>query len=77
MGKKGLGTPTEKLKAYRRDLEDMKKKVVLAVGYPLTGKTCQATDYAVKDIQKGFYDKLILVRSPLKSECGFLSHLII
>lgn len=72
MGKKGLGTPTEKLKAYRKDLEDMKKRVVLAVGWPLTGKTAQATEYAVRDIQKGFYDKLILVRSPLKSECGFL-----
>lgn len=72
LGKKGLGTPTEKLKAYRADLLDLKKRIVLANGYPLTGKTRQAIDCAIKDIQGGFYDKLILVRSPLASECGFL-----
>lgn len=72
MGKKGLGTPTEKLKAYRKDLEDLNKRIVLVNGLPFTGKTAQAIDYAVKDIKKGFYDKLILVRSPLQSECGFL-----
>lgn len=72
MGKRGLGTPTKKLEAYRKDLLDMNKRIVLATGYPFSGKTRQAIDCAVKDIRNGFYDKLILVRSPLVSECGFL-----
>lgn len=69
---KQLGTPTEKLRAYRQDLLDTGKKIVVAVGLPLTGKTRQALDCAMKDIQGGHYDKIIIVRSPLASECGYL-----
>lgn len=72
LAKKSLGAPTEKLKAYRKDLLDMNKRIVIAVGLAFTGKTCQAIDCAIKDIDGGFYDKLILVRSPISSECGYL-----
>ena len=61
-----------KLSAYRDDLLNMDKRVVLALGLALTGKTAQAISCGMHELSGGYYDKLVLVREPQISKCGCL-----
>ena len=61
-----------KLSAYEKALLDTHKRVVVALGLPLTGKTALAIKCAMHDLRNGFYDRIILIREPIKSHCGFL-----
>lgn len=61
-----------KLTAYKADLLDMKKRLVIVAGLPSTGKTKQAIDCAIKEITGGFYDKLIIVRPVVVPKAGLL-----
>ena len=72
MFKKRLDAPTEKLKAFRNDLLDMNKRLVFGVGLPSTGKTKQAIDCGIRELQGGFYDKLIIVRPIVIPKAGLL-----
>jgi phosphate starvation-inducible PhoH-like protein len=65
-----VGKP--KLTAYKNDLIDMKKRLIFCAGLPSTGKTKQAIDCAVKEIQGGFYDKLIIIRPVIIPKAGLL-----
>jgi len=65
-----VGKP--KLTAYRNDLLDMKKRLVFCAGLPSTGKTKQAIDCGIKEIQGAYYDKLIIVRPTPIPKAGLL-----
>lgn len=69
---KQKATMSPKLKAYHQDLLDMNKRVVIALGLCLTGKSAQAVSCGMSELQNGYYDKLVLVREPLVSKCGCL-----
>lgn len=70
--KKGLGTPTKKLEALRKDLLDMNKRLIIVAGLPSTGKTKQAIDAGIHEVEGGYYDKLILVRPVVIPKAGLL-----
>lgn len=65
-----VGKP--KLTEYRNDLLDMTKRLVFCAGLPSTGKTKQAIDCAIKELQGGYYDKIIIVRPVLVPKAGLL-----
>ena len=65
-----VGKP--KLTDYKLDLLDMKKRLVFVAGLPSTGKTKQAIDCAIKQLQGGYYDKIIIVRPVVVPKAGLL-----
>lgn len=58
--------------AYYNDLMDTQVRLVDVSGLACTGKTYLAIKCAMRDIQGGFYEKLVLVREPIISACGML-----
>lgn len=63
---------TEKIKGYRKDLYDPTKRLVLVEGLPHTGKTLNAIEVGVELVNKGVYDKLVIIRPVLIPEFGLL-----
>ena len=70
--KQGLNTPTEKLRQFRDALLNPEKRIVIGVGLPSTGKTKQAIDCGCREVNKGNYNRLIIVRPVVVPECGLL-----
>lgn len=64
--------PTDKLRNYQTDLLDMNKRLIFCAGLPSTGKTKMAITCGIKEVQGGFYDKLIIVRPVVIPKAGLL-----
>jgi predicted ribonuclease YlaK len=63
---------TDKIVAYKRDLFDTEKRLVLAEGLAFTGKTLNAIESGMEQVLDGTYDKLVVIRPYVPLECGLL-----
>ena len=63
---------TEKIVAFRNDLVDTSKRLVFCTGLPSTGKTRSAIECAIEQVQRGTYERLIIVRPVIIPTYGFL-----
>lgn len=63
---------TEKILAFRNDLVDTSKRLIFCVGLPSTGKTRSAIECAIEQVQRGTYERLVIVRPVIVPTYGFL-----
>lgn len=65
---------TDKHKKYINMLNESRYKILFSLGYPGTGKTRLASEYAAEQLANGNVEKIIITRPvvPLGEEIGFL-----
>lgn len=63
---------TDKILAFRSDLVDTSKRLIFCVGLPSTGKTRSAIECAIEQVQRGTYERLVIVRPVIVPTYGFL-----